>query len=171
LRNEARAGSRHRHHSRMPKRGDIGANGLSYAQAYLTPASAGGSGDFEADCLRSIAVGRIRSEPFVECANRVGKVCSRCAGPPIRVRAGCRTRLTGNRWFRSPCDLIAAMGAGATSSRLNAVGAVVGATMPHEGHAPAAVVARSIILAPGLSAQGGDPRPSIHCAGAFPATC
>jgi len=31
------------------KRGDIGATAAAYAHAYLTPAAAGGSGDFEAD--------------------------------------------------------------------------------------------------------------------------
>jgi orotidine-5'-phosphate decarboxylase len=48
------------------------------------------------------------------------------------------------------------MGAGATSSRLNAVGAVVGATVPHEGRRLRQLLPRSIILAPGLGAQGGD---------------
>lgn len=33
------------------KRGDIGSTAAAYARAYLTPDHAGGSGDFEADCL------------------------------------------------------------------------------------------------------------------------
>ena len=33
------------------KRGDIGDTATAYARAYLVPPSAGGSGDFEADCL------------------------------------------------------------------------------------------------------------------------
>ncbi|HWX83376.1 MAG TPA: hypothetical protein VNZ48_07230 [Xanthobacteraceae bacterium] len=54
------------------------------------------------------------------------------------------------------------MGANAGgSSRLNAVGAVVGATVPHEGRRLRQLLPRSIILAPGLGAQGGDPT-AIH---------
>jgi orotidine-5'-phosphate decarboxylase len=141
------------------KRGDIGATAAAYARAYLTPASAGGSGDFEADCLTvNPLMGPDTLEPFVECATRFGKglfVLCRTSNPGA---GWLQDKLTGNRLVSDRlADLIAAMGANANSDlRLNAVGAVVGATVPHEGRRLRQLLPRSIILAPGLGAQGGD---------------
>ena len=141
------------------KRGDIGATAAAYARAYLTPASAGGSGDFEADCLTvNPLMGPDTLEPFVECANRFGKglfVLCRTSNPGA---GWLQDKMTGNRLVSDRlADLIAAMGANADgASRLNAVGAVVGATVPHEGRRLRQLLPRSIILAPGLGAQGGD---------------
>ena len=141
------------------KRGDIGATAAAYARAYLTPASAGGSGDFEADCLTvNPLMGPDTLEPFVECANRFGKglfVLCRTSNPGA---GWLQDKMTGNRLVSDRlADLIAAMGVNANSaSRLNAVGAVVGATVPHESRRLRQLLPRSIILAPGLGAQGGD---------------
>jgi orotidine-5'-phosphate decarboxylase len=141
------------------KRGDIGATAAAYARAYLTPASAGGSGDFEADCLTvNPLMGPDTLEPFVECANRFGKglfVLCRTSNPGA---GWLQDKMTGNRLVSDRlADLIAAMGANAGSPfRLNAVGAVVGATVPHEGRRLRQLLPRSITLAPGLGAQGGD---------------
>ena len=141
------------------KRGDIGATAAAYARAYLTPASAGGSGDFEADCLTvNPLMGPDTLEPFVECANRFGKglfVLCRTSNPGA---GWLQDKMTGNRLVSDRlADLIAAMGSSADgASRLNAVGAVVGATVPHEGRRLRQLLPRSIILAPGLGAQGGD---------------
>jgi orotidine-5'-phosphate decarboxylase len=141
------------------KRGDIGATATAYARAYLTPASAGGSGDFEADCLTvNPLMGPDTLEPFVECANRFGKgvfVLCRTSNPGA---GWLQDKMTGNRLVSDRlADLIAAMGTNANStSELNNVGAVVGATVPHEGRRLRQLLPRSIILAPGLGAQGGD---------------
>jgi len=141
------------------KRGDIGATAAAYARAYLTPASAGGSGDFEADCLTvNPLMGPDTLEPFVECANCFGKglfVLCRTSNPGA---GWLQDKMTRNRLVSDRlADLIAAMGASADgASRLNAVGAVVGATVPHEGRRLRQLLPRSIILAPGLGAQGGD---------------
>src|SRR5436190_17491384 len=141
------------------KRGDIGATASAYARAYLTPASAGGSGDFEADCLTvNPLMGPDTLEPFVECANRFGKglfVLCRTSNPGA---GWLQDKMTGNRLVSDRlADLIAAMGVNANSdSPLNAVGAVVGATVPQEGRRLRQLLPRSIILAPGLGAQGGD---------------
>ena len=98
-------------------------------------------------------------EPLVECANRFGKglfVLCRTSSPGA---GWLQDKMTGNRLVSDRlADLIAAMGANANSiSRLNAnVGAVVGATDPHEGRRLRQLLPHSIILAPGLGAQGGD---------------
>ena len=141
------------------KRGDIGATAAAYARAYLTPGSAGGSGDFEADCLTvNPLMGPDTLEPFVECASRFGKglfVLCRTSNPGA---GWLQDKMTGNRLVSDRlADLIAVMGANASGpARLNAVGAVVGATVPHESRRLRQLLPRSIILAPGLGAQGGD---------------
>src|SRR3954447_21841351 len=80
------------------KRGDIGATASAYARAYLTPASAGGSGDFEADCLTvNPLMGPDTLEPFVECPNRFGKglfVLCRTSNPGA---GWLQDKMTGNR--------------------------------------------------------------------------
>jgi orotidine-5'-phosphate decarboxylase len=146
------------------KRGDIGATAAAYAHAYLTPAAAGGSGDFEADCLTvNPLMGPDTLEPFVSCANRFGKglfVLCRTSNPGA---GWLQDKMTGNRIISDRlADLIAGMGTRTDDpSQLNAVGAVVGATVPHEGRRLRQLLPRSIILAPGLGAQGGDPT-AIH---------
>jgi orotidine-5'-phosphate decarboxylase len=156
------------------KRGDIGATASAYARAYLTPASAGGSGDFEADCLTvNPLMGPDTLEPFIECANRFGKglfVLCRTSNPGA---GWLQDKMTGNRLVSDRlADLIAAMGADANSdSRLNAVGAVVGATVPHEGRRLRQLLPRSIILAPGLERRAETPQPFTPCAATRQATC
>jgi orotidine-5'-phosphate decarboxylase len=144
------------------KRGDVGTTAAAYAHAYLTPLAAGGSGDFEADCLTvNPLMGPDTLEPFVECANRFGKglfVLCRTSNPGA---GWLQDKMTGNRMISDRlADLIAGLG-GSGGGRLNAVGAVVGATVPHEGRRLRQLLPRSIILAPGLGAQGGDPA-TIH---------
>lgn len=144
------------------KRGDIGATAAAYARAYLTPASEGGSGDFEADCLTiNPLMGPDTLEPFAECAKRYGKglfVLCRTSNPGA---GWLQDRMTGNRQVS---DHVAELIAGidpAYEEGLGPIGAVIGATAPHEGRRLRMLLPRSIILAPGLGAQGGDAG-SIH---------
>ena len=146
------------------KRGDIGATAAAYARAYLTPASAGGSGDFEADCLTvNPLMGPDTLEPFVECATRFSKglfILCRTSNPGA---GWLQDKMTGNRLVSDRvADLIGSLaGRPDPSSRLRPIGAVVGATAPHEGRRLRQLLPHSIILAPGLGAQGGDPA-AIH---------
>lgn len=146
------------------KRGDIGATATAYARAYLTPAEHGGSGDFEADCLTvNPLMGPDTLEPFVSCAREHGKglfVLCRTSNPGA---GWLQDKVAGNRQISDRvADLIAELGRQADESDgLTPVGAVVGATVPHEGRRLRMLLPRSIILAPGLGAQGGDAA-SIH---------
>lgn len=141
------------------KRGDIGATASAYARAYLTPAQHGGSGDFEADCLTvNPLMGPDTIEPFVECALRYGKglfVLCRTSNPGA---GWLQDRMTGNRLISDRvADLIAGYSEEAgPADDLSPIGAVVGATVPHDGKRLRQLLPRSIILAPGLGAQGGD---------------
>lgn len=139
------------------KRGDIGATAAAYARAYLTPVSDGGSGDFEADCLTiNPLMGPDTLDPFVECANRFGKglfVLCRTSNPGA---SWIQDKMAGNRLISDRvADLIGAL-AVTDASSLSPFGAVIGATVPHEGRRLRQLLPRSIILAPGLGAQGGD---------------
>lgn len=139
------------------KRGDIGATASAYARAYLTPLSAGGSGDFEADCLTiNPLMGPDTLEPFVECANRYGKglfVLCRTSNPGA---GWLQDKMAGNRLISDRvADLIGGLDVSDPAS-LSPIGAVIGATVPNEGRRLRRLLPRAIILAPGLGAQGGD---------------
>lgn len=139
------------------KRGDIGATAAAYARAYLMPASEGGSGDFEADCLTvNPLMGPDTLEPFAECARRYGKglfVLCRTSNPGA---GWLQDRMTGNRPISDHlAELIGGIGRG-DDEGLNPIGAVIGATVPHEGRRLRMLLPHTIILAPGLGAQGGD---------------
>jgi orotidine-5'-phosphate decarboxylase len=144
------------------KRGDIGATASAYARAYLTPPSAGGSGDFEADCLTiNPLMGPDTLEPFVDCANRFGKglfVLCRTSNPGA---GWLQDKMAGNRLISDRvADLIGGLDISDPAS-LSPIGAVIGATVPNEGRRLRRLLPRAIILAPGLGAQGGDIA-SIH---------
>ena len=139
------------------KRGDIGATAAAYARAYLTPAAEGGSGDFEADCLTvNPLMGPDTLQPFAECAKRYGKglfVLCRTSNPGA---GWLQDRMSGNRPVSDHvAELIEGIGRG-DDEGLNPIGAVIGATVPHEGRRLRMLLPHTIILAPGLGAQGGD---------------
>ncbi len=140
------------------KRGDVGGTAAAYAQAYLTPASAGGLSDLEIDCMTiNPFLGPETLEPFVECAKKYGK------GLFILVK----TSNPGAGWLQDKdidgacvsdriANLVAewaeqTMG----SSGLSSVGAVIGATYPEDGRRLRKLMPHSIFLAPGLGPQGG----------------
>lgn len=142
------------------KRGDIGSTAAAYARAYLTPDDAGGSGDFEADCLTvNPMLGPDTLEPFVDCARKYGKgllILCRTSNPGA---GWLQDRVSGNRSMSDRlADLISSIGREwAPGSGLTPVGAVIGATVPHEGRRLRQLLPNAIILAPGLGPQGGDP--------------
>ncbi|WP_221166722.1 hypothetical protein [Rhizobium sp. NZLR5] len=66
--------------------------------------------------------------------------------------------MTGNRPISDHvADLIGEIGRGENNG-LNPIGAVIGATVPHEGRRLRMLLPHTIILAPALGAQGGDAR-------------
>jgi orotidine-5'-phosphate decarboxylase len=72
--------------------------------------------------------------------------------------------MAGNRLISDRvAELIGGYSTAALSSSapLSAIGAVIGATVPNEGRRLRQLLPRTIILAPGLGAQGGDPA-TIH---------
>lgn len=139
------------------KRGDIGATAKAYARAYLTPLAEGGSGDFEADCLTiNPLMGPDTLEPFVETATRFGKGLFVLCRTSNSGAGWIQDKMAGNRLISERvADLIGGF-APAHPVTLSPIGAVIGATVPNEGRRLRHLLPRSIILAPGLGAQGGD---------------
>jgi orotidine-5'-phosphate decarboxylase len=140
------------------KLGDIGSTAEAYAQAYLSPAYAGGT-DLEVDCLTvNPFLGPETMEPFVARARDFGKglfVLVKTSNPDSgwlqdqRVNGGSVSDLVARlvaRWAE------ATMG----TSGVGAVGAVVGATYPEQASRLRKLMPRSTFLAPGLGAQGGN---------------
>ncbi|MBB4007665.1 orotidine-5'-phosphate decarboxylase [Allorhizobium taibaishanense] len=151
------------------KRGDIGATASAYAKAYLVPERDGGSGDFEADCLTvNPLMGPDTLTPFVEAASTYGKglfVLCRTSNPGA---GWLQDKMTGNQLIS---DRLAGLIGGFASGKageLGPIGAVIGATVPEEGRRLRQFMPHSIILAPGLGAQGGDPRAIHALRGALP---
>lgn len=142
------------------KRGDIGSTAAAYARAYLTPIDAGGSGDFDADCLTvNPLMGPDTLEPFVDCVRRYGKglfVLCRTSNPGA---GWLQDRMTGNRFISDRlADLVVAIGKDCQhDGHLSPIGAVIGATVAQEARRLRGLLPNSIILAPGLGPQGGDP--------------
>src|SRR5215471_2111816 len=140
------------------KRGDIGPTAEAYAQAYLTPAHAGGS-DLEVDCLTvNPFLGPKTLEPFVARARDFGKglfVLVKTSNPDSgwlqdqRLERGSVSELLAELVARWADATIGGSGVGA-------VGAVVGATYPEEAIRLRKLMPRSTLLAPGLGSQGGD---------------
>lgn len=141
------------------KRGDIDATSAAYARAYLVPASAGGSGDFEVDCMTvNPLMGPDTLEPFVDAARQFGK----------GILVLCRTSNPGAAWLQDQmagnhsvsdrlAELIYMIAQSANGGGgLSAIGAVVGATAAGEARRLRRQLPNTIILAPGMGAQGGE---------------
>lgn len=137
------------------KRGDIGSTASAYARAYLEPRGS----DLEVDCLTiNPFLGPETMEPFVDCARHHGK------GLFVLVK----TSNTDSGWLQdqstdrsSVSERVAEVVARWADPTLGdhgvaAVGAVVGATYPEQSRLLRDAMPRSVFLAPGLGAQGGD---------------
>ena len=140
------------------KRGDIGSTAEAYAQAYLSPAHAGGS-NLEVDCLTvNPFLGPETIEPFVARARDFGKglfVLVKTSNPDSgwlqdqRLNGGSVSELLAGlvaHWAEATMGI----------SGVGAVGAVVGATYPDQATRLRRLMPRSIFLAPGLGPQGGN---------------
>ena len=135
------------------KRGDIGSTARAYAEAYLEGEPP------RADALTvNPWLGRDSVEPFLGAVRRGGvgifvrrAHLERERRPPgrRRSRTAARCGITSRRWSTS--------GARRPSARsgLNSVGAVVGATHPRAVAEARKLMPRSILLLPGIGAQGG----------------
>jgi orotidine-5'-phosphate decarboxylase len=135
------------------KRGDIGSTARAYAEAYL-------EGDLpRADALTvNPYLGRESVEPFLSAARRHG------AGLFVLVKtsnAGADVQdvvlKDGHTLWHHVATLVAEWGADLVGEHgLSSVGAVVGATHPRAVAEARRLMPQSILLLPGIGAQGGE---------------
>jgi orotidine-5'-phosphate decarboxylase len=133
------------------KRGDIGSTARAYAQAFIPRADAVTVNPY---------LGGDSIEPFLEACRREGGgiFCivktSNPGGADVQdVALG-----DGRKLWQHVAELVRAWGEELVGERgLSAVGAVVGATFPREVAEARELLPRSVLLLPGIGAQGGSP--------------
>lgn len=143
------------------KRGDVDVSAAAYAQAFFgeTQTPYGPVEGLGVDALTvSPWLGADSLAPFVEAARRRGGglfVLARNSNPGA---ADLQDReLAGGTVSEAAARMIARLGAdGIGSSGLSDVGAVVGATAPHQLESLRAAMPNAIFLLPGVGAQGGQ---------------
>ena len=136
------------------KRGDIGSTARAYSAAYLD------GGDSLADALTvNPWLGRESIEPYLAAARRSGKgifcvVKTSNAGADVQDM----TLSDGRPAWHGVASLVADWGSDLVGERgLSAVGAVVGATHPRAVSEARKLMPQSILLLPGVGAQGAKP--------------
>jgi orotidine-5'-phosphate decarboxylase len=143
------------------KRGDVDVSAAAYAQAFFgeTQTPYGPVAGLGVDALTvSPWLGADSLAPFVEAARRRGSglfVLARNSNPGA---ADLQDReLAGGTVSEAAATMIATLGAGGIGrSGLSDVGAVVGATAPHQLERLRALMPNAIFLLPGVGAQGGQ---------------
>ena len=140
------------------KRGDIGSTARAYAAAYLEPREEGGP---LADALTvNTYLGQDSLEPFLQ-ACRLHGAGLFCLVRTSNAGASDVQELTlsdGRRVWHHVAELVAGWGEDLVGSRgLSSVGAVVGATAPRAVAEARKLMPQSVLLLPGVGAQGATP--------------
>jgi orotidine-5'-phosphate decarboxylase len=140
------------------KRGDIGSTARAYAAAYLEPR---GDEPALADALTvNTYLGADSVEPFLQ-ACRLHGAGLFCLVRTSNAGAGDVQELTlsdGRRVWQHVAELVQEWGADLVGERgLSSVGAVVGATVPRAVAEARKLLPRSVLLLPGVGAQGATP--------------
>lgn len=133
------------------KRGDIGTTAAAYAEAYLPLADAMTVNPY---------LGGDSIEPFLDACRRegAGLFCLVKTSNPGSADVQDVELADGRMLWQHVADLVRAWGDDLVGERgLSAVGAVVGATFPREVGEARALLPRSVLLLPGIGAQGGTP--------------
>jgi orotidine-5'-phosphate decarboxylase len=140
------------------KRGDIGSTARAYASAYLEPS------EHEQPLADALTVntylGEDSIEPFLQ-ACRLHGAGIFCLVRTSNSGAGDVQELTlsdGRRVWHQVAELVDEWGSGLIGERgLSSVGAVVGATVPRAVAEARKLLPRSVLLLPGVGAQGAGP--------------
>jgi orotidine-5'-phosphate decarboxylase len=141
------------------KRGDIGSTARAYAAAYLEPREEGA--DPIADALTvNPYLGRDSVEPYLAACRRHGRGIF-CV---VRTSNADGTEVQdlelsdGRPLWQHVASLVAEWGAEVVGERgLSSVGAVIGATHPRSVAEARRLLPQSVLLLPGLGAQGATP--------------
>lgn len=140
------------------KRGDIGSTARAYAAAFVEPR---GDAPPLADAVTvNPYLGRDALEPFLEASRRhgTGIFCLVKTSNPGGADVQDVVLADGRRLWEHVAQLVGELGEALVGERgLSSLGAVVGATFPHEVAQARELMPRTPLLIPGIGAQGGSP--------------
>jgi orotidine-5'-phosphate decarboxylase len=138
------------------KRGDIGSTARAYAAAFVEPR---GDGPPLADAVTvNPYLGRDGVEPFLAACRRegAGVFCVVKTSSPGGAEVQDATLSDGRPVWQHVAGLVREWGEDLVGERgLSAVGAVVGATFPREVAEARRLLPQTVLLLPGIGAQGG----------------
>ncbi len=141
------------------KRGDIGSTARAYAAAYLEPKEEGGEPIADALTVNPY-LGRDSVEPYLAACRRHGRGIF-CVVRTSNAGGGEIQELVlsdGRPLWQHVASLVAEWGADVVGERgLSSVGAVIGATHPRAIAEARRLLPQSVLLLPGLGAQGATP--------------
>jgi orotidine-5'-phosphate decarboxylase len=140
------------------KRGDIGSTARAYATAFVEPR---GDAPPLADAMTvNPYLGRDSLEPFLDAARREGAgiFCLVKTSNPGGADVQDVVLTDGRRLWEHVAELVRELGEELVGERgLSSLGAVVGATFPHEVARARELLPQTPLLLPGIGAQGGSP--------------
>ncbi len=142
------------------KRGDIGTTSDAYARAWLSAETPAGVPNILMSDAVTVApyLGRdtfSSFEPYVSAGSGVFILCRTSNKSAIDIQD---LESGGKKIWEHTASLVHEWGASHTGeSGLSSVGAVAGATYPEEGAKIRAIAPNTLLLIPGLGAQGGKP--------------
>jgi orotidine-5'-phosphate decarboxylase len=140
------------------KRGDIGSTARAYAAAFVEPR---GDSPPLADAVTvNPYLGRDALEPFLAASRRdgAGIFCLVKTSNPGSADVQDVELADGRPLWEHVASLVGELGEELVGERgLSSVGAVVGATFPHEVAGARKLLPRAPLLLPGIGAQGGSP--------------
>jgi orotidine-5'-phosphate decarboxylase len=146
------------------KRGDIGSTARAYAEAFIPLADAVTVNPY---------LGGDSVEPFLEACRREGAgiFCLVKTSNPGSADVQDVALADGRKLWQHVAGLVRDWGEELIGDRgLSAVGAVVGATFPREVAEARELLPRSVLLLPGIGAQGGTPADVAAAFAAGPAS-
>jgi orotidine-5'-phosphate decarboxylase len=146
------------------KRGDIGSTARAYAQAYIPLADAVTVNPY---------LGGDSIEPFLEVCRREGGgiFCLVKTSNPGSADVQDVELADGRKLWQHVAELVREWGEELVGERgLSGVGAVVGATFPREVAEARELLPRSVLLLPGIGAQGASPADVAAAFAAGPAS-
>jgi len=146
------------------KRGDIGSTARAYAQAFIPLADA---------VTVSPYLGGDSVEPFLEACRREGAgiFCLVKTSNPGSADVQDVALADGRKLWQHVAELVRSWGEELMGERgLSAVGAVVGATFPSEVAKARELLPHSVLLLPGIGAQGATPADVAAAFAAGPAS-
>jgi len=152
------------------KRNDIASTAQAYANAFLgrTRLISTEHPIFDVDCITvSAFLGRDSLEPFVKTCVEYGKgifVLVKTSNPGSVDLQDLRESESHRPIYTHLARMVAELAQEAIGkSGYSSIGAVVGATFPHQAKELRSLMPRSIFLVPGYGSQGGTAEDAAHC--------